>query len=437
MPALAWTPCAPGRSQAPPGIAGMATELQGQRNICNGCHTWQPAGVRASSGRHPQPASPASMTSTRHGTRRSLLSLATAGAAPPPASREPHAAKLSYADLSPAEVRVAVLGATGYIGRFVVLELVKRGFQVLAVTRPSSGIGSKQKVSDVEKALEGATVAVADVTDPADLERCFSEHPAPHAVVSCLASRTGGIADSWAVDHDANVNALRAARAVGAAHFVLLSAICVQRPSLEFQRAKLAFEAKLREGGTSWSIVRPTAFFKSLAGQVELVATGKPYVWFGDGRLAACKPISEADLASYIADCVTDEARVNRVLPIGGPGRALTPRDQAQLLFKAFGKKEWTLGLPVGIMDGVIGILDLLAKPFPGLKEAAEFGRIGRYYATESMLVWDEKEGRYDADATPEYGSDTLEAFFNRVAREGLAGQELGDQAVFNINRGT
>lgn len=46
---------------------------------------------------------------------------------------------------------MAVLGATGYIGRFVVLELVKRGFQVLAVTRPSSGIGSKQKVSDVEK----------------------------------------------------------------------------------------------------------------------------------------------------------------------------------------------------------------------------------------------------------------------------------------------
>lgn len=77
------------------------------------------------------------------------------------------------------------------------------------------------------------------------------------------------------------------------------------------------------------------------------------------------------------------------------------------------------------------------SPPPPDCQEAAEFGRIGRYYATESMLVWDEKEGRYDADATPEYGSDTLEAFFNRVAREGLAGQELGDQAVFNINRGT
>ena len=45
---------------------------------------------------------------------------------------------------------------------------------------------------------------------------------------------------------------------------------------------------------------------------------GKPYVMFGDGRLAACKPISEADLAAFIADCVQGEDRVNQMLPIGG-----------------------------------------------------------------------------------------------------------------------
>ncbi len=52
--------------------------------------------------------------------------------------------------------------------------------------------------------------------------------------------------------------------------------------------------------------------------QVATVKGGKPYVMFGDGTLAACKPISEADLASFIADCVQGEDRVNQVLPIGG-----------------------------------------------------------------------------------------------------------------------
>lgn len=58
--------------------------------------------------------------------------------------------------------------------------------------------------------------------------------------------------------------------ASGASHFVLLSAICVQKPLLEFQKAKLKFEAELQTtDAITYSIVRPTAFFKSLAGQVR------------------------------------------------------------------------------------------------------------------------------------------------------------------------
>jgi divinyl chlorophyllide a 8-vinyl-reductase len=47
------------------------------------------------------------------------------------------------------------------------------------------------------------------------------------------------------------------------------------------------------------------------------------------------------------------------------------------------------------------------------------------------MLVWDAQEQRYDADATPSYGEDTLEQFFERVVRDGMAGQDLGDASVF------
>ena len=35
-------------------------------------------------------------------------------------------------------------------------------------------------------------------------------------------------------------------------------------------------------------------------GQVESVQKGGPYVMFGDGQLASCKPISEKDLAKYM-----------------------------------------------------------------------------------------------------------------------------------------
>ena len=76
--------------------------------------------------------------------------------------------------------------------------------------------------------------------------------------------------DSWAIDYQATKNVLDVAREKGAAHFVLLSAICVEKPLLEFQHAKLKLEEALQTAGDiTYSIVRPTAFFKSLAGQVR------------------------------------------------------------------------------------------------------------------------------------------------------------------------
>lgn len=351
------------------------------------------------------------------------------------AAKEAAAPAADYRQRAPKDVRVLVVGATGYIGKFVVRELVSRGYNVVAFARERSGIGGKQTAEDVKKELAGADVRFGDVMSMDSLSSVACKDKVD-VVVSCLASRTGGIKDSWDIDYQATLNAMEAGRKQGASHFVLLSAICVQKPLLEFQRAKLAFEEKLQSAGDiTYSIVRPTAFFKSLAGQVELVKEGKPYVMFGDGTLAACKPISEQDLASFIADCVSETDKVNKVLPIGGPGKALTARDQANILFEAAGVKPNFFPVPVALMDGIIGFLDLLAKVFPQLKDGAEFGRIGRYYAVESMLLWDPEAQKYVADATPSYGKDTLEDFFKKAVKEGLKGQELGDQAVFGVNK--
>ncbi|XP_031473549.2 divinyl chlorophyllide a 8-vinyl-reductase, chloroplastic-like, partial [Nymphaea colorata] len=240
--------------------------------------------------------------------------------------------------------------------------------------------------------LRGSNVCFSDVTELSALQRSLEGLDTRiDVVVSCFASRSGGVKDSWKIDYEATKNSLVAGKKFGAVHFVLLPAICVQKPLLEFQRAKLKFEAELQQeaenGDFTYSIVRPTAFFMSLGGHVELVKDGKPYVMFGDGKLCACKPISEEDLASFIADCISCEDKINKILPIGGPGKALTPLEQGELLFKLLGKEPKFLKVPIGMMDFVIGVLDFLVKFFLSLGDAAEFGKIGRYYAAESMLL--------------------------------------------------
>ncbi len=317
--------------------------------------------------------------------------------------------------------RVFMVGATGTIGRATTRALVRHGHEVVCFVRPKRG-------RDV--VIPGATVRTGDVTNAESVARdgFCGEHF--DAVVSCMASRTGGPQDAWAVDHDAQRHVLQAAKAAGVQQFVLLSAICVQKPLLAFQHAKLAFEQALMTSGLAYSIVRPTAFFKSISGQVKRVQAGKPFLLFGDGTLTACKPISDDDLAEFLATCLTDAARANRVLPIGGPGPAVTLRDQGELLFTLAGKPPRFTRVPVGIFDVIIGVLRTLGMVIPPLRDRAEFAAIGRYYATESMLLWDPVAQRYDADATPSFGRETLASHYARLLR-GEITDDRGEHAVF------
>jgi divinyl chlorophyllide a 8-vinyl-reductase len=317
--------------------------------------------------------------------------------------------------------RVLLVGATGTIGRATVRALLRHGHEVVCLVRAKKGVVPE---------IPGATVRVANVLDLQAIERDGIRGERFEAVVSCLASRTGVPRDAWAVDHQAHLHLLDAARRAGVQHFVLLSAICVQKPLLAFQHAKLAFESALQTSGLTWSIVRPTAYFKSLSGQVHRVQRGKPFLLFADGALTACKPISDDDLGEFLAGCLSDASRSNRILPIGGPGDAMTPRQQGELLFALAGKAPQFRSVPIRLLDLIIGVLSALGRLVPPLTAKAELARIGRYYATESMLVWDAVAKRYDAAATPSFGTETLAAHYARLLRGEIADQR-GDHAVF------
>lgn len=317
-------------------------------------------------------------------------------------------------------LRVLLLGGTGTIGRATAAALAAAGHDVVALVRGDTERG--------DMVLPDCRMHRGDVTRDGVAD-ALAGSPCD-AVVSCLASRTGAPADTWAIDHAAQSRALQAAVAHNVRHFVVLSAICVQKPLLAFQRAKLAFEAELQAAPIDWTIVRATAFFKSLSGQVARVQAGKPFLVFGDGRLTACKPISDADLGRFLALCLTDPSRRNRILPIGGPGPAITPRDQAAMLERLTGQPVRVKQVPIALMDTIIAGLSLAGRLSPALRAKAELARIGRYYATESMLVWDAARARYDADATPSFGAETLANHYAALL-SGEAQTDLGAHKMF------
>ena len=333
--------------------------------------------------------------------------------------------------------KVVVFGATGYIGRFVVNELVDRGYKVVAVVR-------KESKTDWPE-LSGAELRVGDVSSLDSLRNdIFGSDGDIKGVVSCMASRSGAPDDAWKVDYQATKDAFDVAVEKGAKHFVLLSAICVrsarrQEPgALQFQYAKAKVEDHMQEVCTAassnmvFSSVQPTAFFKSITGQFENVRKGGAFVMFGDGKLTTCNAISEPELAAYLANCFLDPGLHNRILPIGGPAgpdNMVTPLDQANMIHEVLGIEEVkTTSAPVALFDVIINTLqflgDVQAKimgtyedkdAYTSLQSAAELARIGKYYGVEDMLT---------TDPSQQFGHTTVRMHYEAAKVKGEAFDE-------------
>src|SRR6478609_2546361 len=77
----------------------------------------------------------------------------------------------------PAEMKIAVIGASGWLGGAVAREAVARGHEVTAIGRDEAKL----------RAVDGARVAIADVGDPESLRRAVA---GSDAVVSAITDRS-------------------------------------------------------------------------------------------------------------------------------------------------------------------------------------------------------------------------------------------------------
>ncbi|KAL3777680.1 hypothetical protein HJC23_007656 [Cyclotella cryptica] len=340
----------------------------------------------------------------------------------------------SHDKSKPGHGKTAIIaGATGYIGRAVVRECVSRGYHTVSLVRNVTS-------ASFDEALAGSSLVRCNVTNDAEVHsivaeiaagrhllafppanndnRATSSSSAPpiDLLVSCLASPSGIESSVYSIDYAATLSLLHAGRRQNARHFVLLSAYCCRNPLLKLQQAKLQFESQLStQTDMTYSIVRPTAFFKSVSGQFESIVAGNSYVLFGDGEVTRCNPISEEDLAVYMCDCALEEfaeERWGRVLNVGGPDGPLTNRMLGEMMFRAINKPPKFVYVPTQIFDMSISLIEFIAKNFPSQKweDALETAKIGKYYAVEDMLTTNKSE---------KFGRIRMMDHFEKIAREG------------------
>ena len=158
---------------------------------------------------------------------------------------------------------------------------------------------------------------------------------------------------------------------------------------------------------------------------------GKRFLVFDSGNNTKVKPISEYDLSRFILSTILKKETYSKILPIGGPGPALSAIEQGSLIFKAAKKPKKFLSIPSSLFRILIFLSSPIGVFSEKIRDFREFLKIALFYATESMLVWDEKKGKYMDSDTPEFGKDTLEEYYLKIFEKEHMAIERSDKRLF------
>ena len=254
---------------------------------------------------------------------------------------------------------VLVAGATGYLGRYVVAELHRRGHLVRAVVRDRDR--ARREGPWGSPSLDGLVDewALGNVTDPrftrdlaADVEH----------VVSTLGV-TRQKADPWQIDNLANLAILNSALK-HAGSFTYINTLGGDRCPARLTRAKSAFSQTLSVAEISSQIINPPAYFSDMMEVLAMARRGLVTVLRPTARI---NPIHGADLAAYVVDRM-EEGRTG-TWDVGGPD-VLSWRELAHLAFDAVGKRSHILTVPAWALPPALRLTGLFS---PRLADTARF----------------------------------------------------------------
>ncbi len=252
-------------------------------------------------------------------------------------------------------MNVLVVGATGYLGRETVQQLLAAGMKVRAMTR------TPEKAADLQKL--GAEVVQGDLIDPPSLARACQ---GMNAVVSAAHSLLGSGKYSSAAVDDAGQRALiDAAKAAGVEHFVFTSILGVSRDSpIDFSRYKAGIEQHLQACGMKYTILRPPAFMEWHAhiflGK-DILEKGKATI-LGKGEVLT-NFMAAGDVAKFVVIALKDPRACNRILEIGGLDN-ISKNDLAKMYIRLAGREAKIGHLP----QPILRLMSILLKPFqPGI----------------------------------------------------------------------
>lgn len=269
-------------------------------------------------------------------------------------------------------MKVAVIGATGFVGGYLVDALLDASHEPSVLVR--SGSEGKLRRPAACRVTHGdlsSDTAIAAVLDGCD---------AVIYNVGLLREFPSKGITFEEMHFSAAVRVIDAAVSAGISRFILMSANGVKRPGTPYQETKLRAEEYLEESGLDFTIFRPSVIFGDPRGTMEIatqlyrdmIRVPLPAVRFHTGLNPVrddvmMSPVHARDVADAFVNSLGDAATFGQKYKLGGP-EALSWGQMLERIAAAVGKRKIILPMPINAMKLGAALFDWLPF-FPATRD--------------------------------------------------------------------
>jgi uncharacterized protein YbjT (DUF2867 family) len=248
-------------------------------------------------------------------------------------------------------MRVAVLGGTGFVGSYLVDELLSSGHALSAMVRA----GSEHRLPQGER----CETVTGDVADPFAVRKTLENCQAVIYNIGILREFPERGITYDALHFEGARRAMDIAVEQGARRFLLMSANGVRADGTPYQKTKYLAEQYLQTTELEWTVFRPSVIFGDPGGRMEfatqlrdqVVRSPLPAPLFFDGLLPLkagsfrLAPIHVRDVAAVFAKALEMPHTGHRIYRLCGP-QALEWATILQTIAHACGREKWALPAP-------------------------------------------------------------------------------------------
>jgi uncharacterized protein YbjT (DUF2867 family) len=243
----------------------------------------------------------------------------------------------------PRSRRIAIAGATGYIGGRLVPRLIEEGYRVRCLVRSPEKLTGRTWASQ-----PGVEIWEADLSETASLTEKLAGCDAAFYLVHSMTSAGAAYADR---DRRLAVQFATAARQAGVGRIIYLGGLGETGSGLsQHLSSRREVEQALASTGVPVTVLRAAMIIGSGSASFEILrylVERLPVMITPKWVSTQCQPIAVRNVIRYLVGALAVEETTGGVFDIGGPD-ALCYRDIMQVMAEELGlRRRWVIPVPV------------------------------------------------------------------------------------------